>query len=116
MNTSTGEKIRYYRNQFGITQKELGEMTGMSGDLIRKYEANIRKPKLEKLKKISDALGVDFKVFLSAELKDFFANSFIEEQNSNHERIQLLHELRMLRKENKILKERLEKIKTLALL
>ena len=49
------EKIRYFRKQRGLSQELLAERTGINVNTIRKYEIGIRKPKVEQLKKISDA-------------------------------------------------------------
>lgn len=53
-----GEKIRELRKKRGISQNQLGELAGIAGTTIRKYELGIRNPKPEQLKKISYALGV----------------------------------------------------------
>lgn len=47
--------IRKYRN---LTQAQLGSMCGMSASQIRNYELGFRKPKIETLNKIANALGV----------------------------------------------------------
>ena len=57
----TGERIRLYRRQKGMTLKEPGKKAGFqnSGDVrIAQYEGGARVPKAETLKKIADALGV----------------------------------------------------------
>lgn len=59
-----GEKIKFHRSQKGLTQKQLGEMTGIHEVSIRKYELNKMEPKKEQLEKISTALGVPFNEFL----------------------------------------------------
>ena len=53
---TTGEKIKLYRKKKGLSQKELAELSGVSEISIRKYEADSRKPKIETLLKIADAL------------------------------------------------------------
>ena len=58
---TTGERIRFYRRQKGITLKELGKKAGFqnSGDVrIAQYEGGARVPKAETLEKIAGALGV----------------------------------------------------------
>lgn len=52
-----GEEIKKARTKKGLTQKQLSEMTGIAEITIRQYEAGKYKPKLDKLKIISDALG-----------------------------------------------------------
>jgi transcriptional regulator with XRE-family HTH domain len=62
---NTGERIKQARKKAGITQKELGNLVGMSYQQIAQYEKGIRKPKLETLSKIAEALNV-----LSSDLLD----------------------------------------------
>ena len=51
-------KIRKLRIEIGLTQKELGAKCGIDEANIRKYESGKQKPKIDTLKKIADALGV----------------------------------------------------------
>lgn len=53
-----GEKIKFARILRGMTQKELGFLTGLTDDRVRHYELNRRTPKEKQLKAFSDALGV----------------------------------------------------------
>lgn len=53
---TTGEKIKFFRKEKGLSQKELAELSGVSEISIRKYEADSRKPKIETLLKIADVL------------------------------------------------------------
>lgn len=53
-----GTKIKKYRKEKGLTQKELGKLLNVSGAMIAQYEKGIRKPKIETLDKIASALGV----------------------------------------------------------
>lgn len=55
---NTGEKIKKARLNKHISQKKLGELIGTSQQMIAQYEKGTRKPKIETLNKISDALGV----------------------------------------------------------
>ena len=55
---STGEKIRRYRKMRHLTQDELGERIGVTGNAIRNYEHDFRSPNTEQLEKIADALEV----------------------------------------------------------
>lgn len=52
-----GEQIRYVRKQVGLTQKELGTLSGTSETTIKQYELGKRQPRIEKLQKIAHALG-----------------------------------------------------------
>lgn len=55
---SIGENIRLHRKEKGLTQEELGELVGISGVAVMRYEKGQREPKQETLLKISKALGV----------------------------------------------------------
>jgi transcriptional regulator with XRE-family HTH domain len=53
-----GEKIKCFRTINKMTQKSLGEVTGIGEATIRKYELGIRNPKPAQLKKIAQALDI----------------------------------------------------------
>ena len=53
-----GSRIREVRVEQGVTQAALGKRVGLNADRIQKYENGVRKPKLDLLKEISVALGV----------------------------------------------------------
>ena len=69
-----GNKIKEIRKKQGLTQKELANLTGLSEISIRKYENNNRKPKIENIKKIANALNVD--VFDIINFKNFEASNW----------------------------------------
>lgn len=50
------EKIRYFRQQKGLSQEQFGKRAGIHEQSIRKYELGIRKPKIDQLKKIAGGL------------------------------------------------------------
>lgn len=54
---TVGERIYYCRLEKHMTQKELGEKTGIDAATIGKYERGILNPKIGTLRKIADALG-----------------------------------------------------------
>ena len=56
---TTGARIKAARKKAGMTQDDLGAKLGVSGSMIAQYETGKRKPKIETLKKIADALKVD---------------------------------------------------------
>lgn len=58
MSIYTGNLIRKYRKQKGLTQKQLGDLCGIADSNIRKYEAGRQNPKIETVEKIADALNV----------------------------------------------------------
>ncbi len=51
-NIRTGRKLR------GLTQEELGEKIGITGERIRQYEGSVRTPKPDYAIKIADALEI----------------------------------------------------------
>lgn len=53
------EKIKMYRKMKLLSQRELGEKAGLSEFSIRKYEAGSRKPKIEQIIKIAEALDIN---------------------------------------------------------
>lgn len=55
----TGGRIRRIRTEKGLSQAELGTMVGLTADRIQKYENGARKPKLDLIKMIAEALGVE---------------------------------------------------------
>ena len=55
---TVGEKIRKYRTQKGLSQKELAMASKMSEPAIRNYELGNRNPSKKHLEAISAALGV----------------------------------------------------------
>lgn len=65
-----GEKMRYFREQKGMTQIQLAEATGIHVGTIRKYELGLRYPKTEQLKKIAQGLGISPIEFLDIEIEN----------------------------------------------
>lgn len=59
-NHSLGVRIKYYRQQNGLTQKQLGEAVGVVESAIRNYELGKRTPDIPTLQNIALELGVDF--------------------------------------------------------
>lgn len=55
---NVGENIKRARLKAGLTQKQLGELSGMADSAIRRYENNRANPKLQTLEKIATALGL----------------------------------------------------------
>lgn len=55
---ATGERICRYRKNKGLTQAQLAKKANMSLMSIRRYESDVRQPKLTTLQKLADALDV----------------------------------------------------------
>lgn len=60
-----GERIKQVRTKKGLTQKQLGSISGTSEITIRQYELGKRQPRLEQLRRIADALGISLDLLLS---------------------------------------------------
>lgn len=59
-----GEKIKAHRSYLGLTQKQLGELTGIHEVAIRRYELDKVKPRTDHLEKIASVLGTPMNTFL----------------------------------------------------
>lgn len=72
--TFYGDLIKKLRKENGFTQQQLAEKSGISEISIRKYETHERTPKLETIKKLSNALNVPLSTFVSEDVinKDFY--------------------------------------------
>ena len=55
---TVGQNIKKFRKEKGLTQKQLGELTGIDEANIRKYELCKQNPKIETVMKIADGLGI----------------------------------------------------------
>ena len=53
-----GDNMMLLRKKKGLSQAELGKMTGTSGDVIGRYERGDITPSIEAVSKIADALEV----------------------------------------------------------
>lgn len=60
-----GIQLKELRIQQGITQKELGELVGISDVMVGQYERGVRTPKIEMRRKIAAALNTDLNHFIS---------------------------------------------------
>ena len=56
----TGSRIRFVRKMFGLSQAEVGEKIDLSADRIQKYENGARKPRAGIIRKIAEALGINY--------------------------------------------------------
>lgn len=65
-----GDKIRYHRKAAGLTQKQLGELSGTSETTIRQYEGGKRQPRIEQLQKIADTLQITVLDLMGLDYKD----------------------------------------------
>jgi len=66
--------LKKYRNEKCLTQKQLGELSGLSEATIRKYELGLRNPKIKNLQKIAGALEVSFRDLVGEKAIDINSN------------------------------------------
>ena len=61
-----GTVIKARREKAGLSQKELGELIGMSQQQLSQYESGTRRPKLETVSKMAKALNMSDDEFMPA--------------------------------------------------
>lgn len=77
-----GDRLRYLREEKGVTQKELGNFINVSDRVVGYYEANDRFPKDEKtIKKIADYFNVSIDYLLGRTDSKTNQNSDIDKDN-----------------------------------
>lgn len=64
------ERLRYYREQKGINQKELSRMIGRSDGAVSNYENHVSTPKIEDIIKIINVLEVEPNLLFWDDLPD----------------------------------------------
>ena len=62
-----GGRIRQYRNQKGLTQEALALNSGINVSFLGDIERGTKKPSVESLEKLLNALGVTFQEFFDFE-------------------------------------------------
>ena len=73
INDQIGARIRQHRNRKGLTQETLALNSGINVSFLGDIERNIKKPSIESLEKLLDALGITFQEFFDfeADIKPF---------------------------------------------
>ena len=61
---SLGEKISYYRRKKGYTQEQLASILNVSRQSVYKWEADLSRPSIDKLKILTEILSIDFNILL----------------------------------------------------
>lgn len=61
---TTGQKIKEARKNAGLTQAQLADKLGVPFQSISQWERDLRKPKIESLERIADALNLNLSSFL----------------------------------------------------
>lgn len=59
------KNLRMLRNQYGLSQKEMGNRVGVNGSRIRDYELNKSEPNIELLLKISGSFNISLDEFIT---------------------------------------------------
>ena len=67
-----GERIRYYRQKKGLTQKALADLCGLSEAAIRNYELGNRSPDSDMIAKIAEHLEVSYHAINEPSVNDLF--------------------------------------------
>lgn len=99
-NEFNGNKITEFRNKLGISQRELGRRSNISGQMISKIENNLSKPSIETLNSIANALNCRPGDLLGASLECSIAdltgckNYSIKTPLSEYSTDELMEELR----------------------
>ena len=70
IDATLGERIRFYRQQAGLTQKELANLCGVSESAIRNYELGNRVPDFLTLHKIAEKLRVNYAAISGEKVTD----------------------------------------------
>lgn len=80
-----GDRLRYLREEKGITQKELGKVLNISDRVVGYYEANDRFPKDEDiLRKIADFFDVSVDYLIGRSESKKFQNELVCESRANY--------------------------------
>ena len=70
INSTLGERIRFYRQQAGLTQKELADLCEVSESAIRNYELGNRVPDFLTLHIIAEKLRVNYAAISGEKISD----------------------------------------------
>lgn len=57
--TSISNRLKEYRDSFGLTLSDLSEKTGIPAQTLNRYELGQRAPKIDVAVQISEALGIN---------------------------------------------------------
>lgn len=60
-----GDRIKYYREQAGMTMEQLAQAVGVQNSAINKYEKGlVTNIPINRIRQIADALGIDVRLLL----------------------------------------------------
>ena len=80
-----GDRIKYYREQAGMTMEQLAQAIGVQNSAINKYEKGVvTNIPINRIRQIADALGIDARLLLDfLDEKDKQADEWREELLAN---------------------------------
>lgn len=87
---TVGEKIRHYRKEKNLTQKQLAALCGLSENVVRHYENGYRNPKIETIQKIAAALDVPVTELLDKDFHGTAAKEILEKMHRDLDVARLL--------------------------
>lgn len=101
-NVSIGKRVRFFRNEKGMSQEELAEATGVTQEYIARIETGVKGPSLDMILQIANALGTTANDLLSDNLNTLISDTDkqlhdIFSDCNNDERSILLRTLRFLK-------------------
>lgn len=73
------ERIRFFREQKGITVNKLANLAGISQSFLREVELGNKKPTIETLSLLCDALNITLKDFFIDEPSVLFESDLIRQ-------------------------------------
>ncbi len=78
-----GQRLRHLRKQKNLSQHDVGEMTDMHYTNISRYERGLAMPNSEKLKRLSEALGISGDFLIGGTVEDAAKASFDDRELLN---------------------------------
>lgn len=88
---NTGDRIKFYRKEKKLNQTELANKSGISRNALSNYELNKRKPTIEVLKKIADALEINIAYLIEDNIRNEIIDR-LKNDSSSDSVISLLEE------------------------
>lgn len=86
--TTIGATIRLYRIKRELSQEDLGKLIGVAPTTISMYEKGIRKPELQILKNLSEALAIPLAQLIDIEIPKNNIDIALRSQKLDHEEVE----------------------------
>ncbi len=84
------EYIKSIRKRKGLTQKQLGELSGINPAQIRRYESGKGNPKIESLSKIARALNVPIDAIVPSLSREYISQQLTETSSEDYQLTHLI--------------------------